>query len=294
MPLLTRRNFLRGAIASLAVGGATYVYARTIEPTWLDIVRLDLRLRNLPDAFAGFRIAQISDLHFGPLIQPSHIEPVIDQVIEQNADAIVITGDLVSRVTQGEPDMIVQTLSRLHAPHGVYAVLGNHDWNENGPVVIDALRHAGVNVLCNEHLTWQRDGQTIHLAGVDDVCCGKYDLDQTLHGIPANAAILALVHEPDYADIIARDPRVILQLSGHSHGGQIRIPFYGGLLFPRWGRKYPIGLYQIHDLTLYTNRGIGMYGLPLRFACRPELTVFTLNPAGSRSAVCSLAGILLS
>jgi len=277
MARISRRTFLRGALASAA---GISLYGGLVERNWLDIVRLDLPLRKLPDAFAGFTIAQISDLHFGIYFGPSSMDPIVQAVVELNADAIVITGDIVSRVTHGEPEMIVQELSRLHAPHGVFAVLGNHDWWQNGPLVAESLRRAGVTVLSNEYHVWQRGGQALHLTGIDDVFCGKCDLEKALHAIPADAAVLTLVHEPDYADIIARDPRVILQLSGHSHGGQVCVPFLGGLIFPPWGRKYSSGLYQIDELTLYTNRGVGVIALPVRVACRPEITLFTLKPAG--------------
>lgn len=279
MASMTRRAFLRGSLATAGAGIGTYLYARTVEPTWLDIVHVEMPLRNLPNAFADFTIAQISDLHLGPYVQPAYIDTVVDSVLALNADAIVITGDFVSRVTQGEPDMLVQTLSRLQAPDGVHAILGNHDWWENGPLIADSLRRAGVNVLSNKNLNWRRDGQTLYLAGVDDVWCGKNDLHAALYGIPADAAVVALVHEPDFADIVAQDARVILQLSGHSHGGQVCVPFYGGLHFPRWAKKYTSGLYQVGDLTLYTNRGIGMVVWPIRFACRPEVTLFSLKPA---------------
>ena len=196
-----------------------------------------------------------------------------------NADAIVITGDLVSRVTQGELDMIVQTLSRLRVPHGVFAILGNHDWWTGERAVTEALRQAGATVLSNQHYPIQRDGQTLYLAGIDDVWCDKHDLAAAVRGIPADAAIVALVHEPDYADIVANDPRVLLQLSGHSHGGQVCAPFCRGVWNPPWARKYPRGQYIIRDLTLYTNRGVGLVSWQLRFACRPEVTLHRLKPS---------------
>jgi predicted MPP superfamily phosphohydrolase len=279
MPVFTRRNFLRGSVLSLASGVGAYVYGRTIEPGWLDIVHVEMQLRRLPDAFADFTIAQISDLHFGPFIQPSHIEPVIDAALALNADAVVITGDLVSRISHGETDMIVQTLSRLRAREGVYGILGNHDWWVSGNAVAGALRQANVTVLTNEHVALRRGGQALYVAGVDDVWCGKHDIAEALQGIPADAAVVALVHEPDYADIVANDARVVLQLSGHSHGGQVRLPFLGALHFPPWAKKYPLGKYQIRDLTLYTNRGVGLVGVPIRFACRPEVTLITLKAA---------------
>ena len=100
------------------------------------------------------------------------------------ADAVVITGDLVSRVDHGEPDMIVQALSRLRAPHGVHAVLGNHDWNENGPAAIASPCRAGVNVLCNEHLTWRRGDSSLYLAGLIMFAAARNHFGQTPHGIP--------------------------------------------------------------------------------------------------------------
>jgi predicted MPP superfamily phosphohydrolase len=279
MPFMTRRRFLAGTLTAVAGVAGAYSYARMVERHWLDIARVEHALPKLPDAFTGFTIAQLSDIHFGPLVEPASLEPVIDEVLAFHADVIVITGDLISRVSEGEPDMIVQSLSRLHAPHGVFAILGNHDWWEDAAIVTEALQRAGAMVLANAHVALRRGGQVLYFAGVDDVWCGKSDLEQTLRGTPSDAAVIALVHEPDYADIAARDPRILLQLSGHSHGGQVRVPFWGGLYFPPWGRKYPLGKYQIGNLTLYTNRGLGVVNRPLRFACRPEITLHTLKPA---------------
>ncbi len=280
MPLLTRRNFLGAAAGSIAAAGGAYVYGRWFERTWLDIVHHDMPLRGLPDGFAGFRIVQISDLHFGDKLPADYLESVIDEVVSHNADAIVITGDIASSLENGEADWITQSLSRLQAPHGVFAVLGNHDWWEDAPLVTQSLERANITMLSNANIPLRRDGGTLHLAGVDDVWCGKHDLAAALRGIPADAAVVCLAHEPDYADSIARDDRVVLQLSGHSHGGQVRVPFVGGIYFPPLGRKYSSGLYTIRGLTLYTNRGIGVVNRPVRFACRPEVTAFTLRPVG--------------
>ncbi len=200
---ISRRAFLRGSL--VIAGASSFLYGWAVEATWLDVAHVEMPLRNLPDAFADFTIAQISDLHLGACVRLDYIESVVDSVLALNADAVVITGDLVSRITDGEPDMLVQTLSRLRAPQGVHAVLGNHDWWVNGSLVIESLRRAGVNVLVNEHLTWRRGGQALYLAGVDDVWCGMNDLQHAFAGIPADAAVIALVHEPDYADIVARD-----------------------------------------------------------------------------------------
>src|SRR5262249_21522558 len=131
----------------------------------------------------------------------------------------------------------------------------------------------------NQHHPLQRDSETLYLAGLDDVWCGKHDLEAALNGIPPGQAVIALVHEPDYADTVANDSRIILQLSGHSHGGQVCTPGGGGIWYPTWGRKYPRGLYAIKNMTLYTNRGVGMVGWQLRFSCRPEITLHKLTNA---------------
>jgi uncharacterized protein len=283
-PRISRRRFLQSAAGMSLAAVGVGEYAWQVETWWFEIVRQELALPGLPDAFAGFTIAQISDLHLGRYASPADFEPVLRAVQELAADVIVITGDLVTHVSRGEPDMIVESLSRLSAAEGVFAILGNHDWSANGPLVAESLRLAGVTVLQNSHVAWQRDGQTLVLAGVDDVCYGRQDLPAALAGVPRNGKTVLLAHEPDYADLAARDPRVVLQLSGHSHGGQICIPGVGGLFFPRLARKYTSGLYSVGALTLYTNRGLGTMGLPLRFCCRPEVTLFTLQPARSVTA----------
>lgn len=275
MPKLTRRAFLRASVAAAA--GVT-LYAGVIERNWLDITQIDMPLRRLPDAFAGFTIAQISDMHFGRYFGVASMDAVTHAVNELKPDAIFITGDIVTRVTHEEPDMIAESLARLEAPQGVFAVLGNHDWWEDGPLVAESMRRAGVEVLSNRHHPWRRGGQSLYLAGIDDVMCGKNDVGDAFDGIPSDAAVITLVHEPDYADILALEPSAVLQLSGHTHGGQICLPFFGPLRLPPWGFKYPSGMHRVRDLTVYTNRGVGVLSLPLRLACRPEVTLFTLRP----------------
>lgn len=276
---LSRRRLLQSAagVSVAAVGVAGYAWR--LEAWWFEVVQQELELPGLPEAFAGFTIAQISDLHFGRLVSPDDLKPALESVMSLRADAIVVTGDLVTHVGHGEPDMIVQALSHLSAPEGVFAILGNHDWWWGGTLVAESLQWAGVIVLQNEHVGWQRGGQSLYLSGLGDVCVGRHDLSEALAGLPSSAKVVLLVHEPDFADHASLDARILLQLSGHSHGGQICVPGYGGLHFPRFARKYTSGLYSVGSLSLYTNRGLGMIGLPLRFCCRPEITLFTLWPA---------------
>ncbi len=283
---LTRREFFsrmakltKGTIAAAALGAG---YSRWLEPSWLTVERTHLNLPDLPAGFDGLTIAQISDLHFGPNVDPALVELAAGMVMQLRPEMIVITGDFVSRLSHGESGLILSTLSRLKAEHGVFGILGNHDWWTDPRVVSESAEKAGINVLRNRNVLLERGGEQLFLAGVDDVWEKKADLSRALEGVPENARVLALVHEPDYADTVVQDGRVILQLSGHSHGGQVRLPLIGAPLLPYLGQKYPYGFYQIQNLQLYTNRGIGVLFPGVRFNCRPEITLHTLHrqPAG--------------
>jgi predicted MPP superfamily phosphohydrolase len=279
---VSRRGFLRAAVgggAALTLAGTGgFAYAREVEPWWFEVCEHDLALPGLPDAFAGLTIAHISDLHFGRWMSPENLAPALHAVQGLGADIIVVTGDLISRVTHGEPDMVVQALSQLSAREGVFVVLGNHDWWVGGSIIAESVGRSSATLLDNRHVMLRRGRQTLYMAGVDDVWVGRHDLATALDGVPSDGRVILLAHEPDFADIACRDRRILLQLSGHSHGGQVCVPGYGGLHFPPWARKYSRGLYRLGELTHYTNRGLGMVTLPLRFCCRPEITRFTLWP----------------
>jgi uncharacterized protein len=276
-----RRRFTRRRILGVlgAAGACLGGYAGLVESQWLEVVELEVFPPRLPAAFDGFRIAQVSDLHFRPMTLWGHVRRVVDAILSRRPDAVALTGDFVSTVGHGIPERIVAELGRLTAPSGVWAVLGNWDHYEGDRIVEQALTEAGVRVLRNGHVAVERSGQRLSVAGVDDVLLARHDLVGALEGIERDTCVVLLAHEPDFADTAAIDPRVSLQLSGHSHGGQVCLPFVGPILLPPLGRKYPAGLYQIRDLWLYTNRGVGTMGPPFRFCCRPEVTLLTLRRA---------------
>ncbi len=278
---LSRRAFLLAARNLLAAGllgtPPVWYYASRIEPTWLSVERLALTLPRLPRAFTGLTLVQISDLHFGPEVRPPYIHAAIDLVLGLQPDLIVLTGDFVSSLQHGEAAEVESALRRLSAPAGVFATLGNHDWWTNAAVVAEAVSRSGVMLLRNASVAL---GENFWLAGVDDVWEAKVDLPRALRGIPQEACTVLLVHEPDYADVVAADGRVAVQLSGHSHGGQVRFPFVGPVVLPYLGRRYPVGWRRIGGLQLYTNRGLGLIAPAVRFNCRPEITLFTLRPEG--------------
>lgn len=271
-------------------GGAGY--AAFIEPEELEVERVAIHLPRLPEAFDGLKIAQLSDLHYGPFTGAKEIGAAADRVNALFADLVVITGDFITSpylddrrtpvsTTLANAGLCAQILSRLRAPLGVFAALGNHDANFSPSQISEVLQAAGLTVLRNHNLPLERSGARFWLAAVDDVLEGVPRLDRALARIPQEDAVVLLVHEPDYADVASRQP-VDLQISGHSHGGQVRIPLLGAPYLPKLARKYPWGYYRVGRMQLYTNRGIGTIGLPLRFDAPPEVTLLTLHAGPAR------------
>jgi uncharacterized protein len=278
---VTRRRFLGYGLATLA--GAAAVDGFLVEPGHPVAERREIRLRRLPESFAGFRIAQITDIHFGPYMGKRGVERGVRLAREFNPDLVVLTGDFVSHpfgqdygpagARHAEPCADVFATWK-GVP--IVAVLGNHDWWNGPEIVAGALSERGIKVLRNHSLVIERGGDRLWIAGVDDVFEGQADLSKTLASIPNSEATVLLAHEPDYADYTARFP-VDLQLSGHSHGGQVRVPGVGPIVLPDLGRKYHTGLNRVGQLQVYTNRGLGVIDPPVRMNCPPEVTCITLQ-----------------
>jgi predicted MPP superfamily phosphohydrolase len=280
----TRRHFIRLAAAA----GVTAVAADSIllEPNRPRIVRQDIALRRWPERLQGFTIALLSDFHYDPYFSAHPLKAAIGMVNSLRPDLIVLTGDFVSMplfsrdderaASTAEP--CARLLRQMQAPHGLWAVMGNHDFSTDVGIVTAALRSQGIQVLGNQSAAIEPDGARFWLSGVNDVLSETANLDSTLQLVPRDEATVLLAHEPDYADYVSRYP-VDLQLSGHSHGGQVRIPLMRPLYLPDLAKKYVWGLYKIGPLTLYTNPGLGTVGLPVRLNCPPEITLLTLRRA---------------
>jgi len=284
--LLTRRKFLySGALA--AAGAAAIGADGYFESAHPELKEIEILLPRLPEAFDGFRIAQLSDFHYENRLAAVPIRKAIELVNNRRPDLIVLTGDFVtvpvldlhrrtaSRAARyAEP--CARLLRQLRAAEGSFAVLGNHDAASDAMKVTSELAAHGIPVLRNRSIPIERGNARFWLAGIDDVLEGAADLDATVAGVPAGETIVLLAHEPDFADTVATKP-VDLQLSGHSHGGQIWIPGIGAPWLPPLGRKYPRGIYQFGNLTLYTNIGIGTIRAPIRLNAPPEISLITLR-----------------
>jgi predicted MPP superfamily phosphohydrolase len=243
------------------------------------VERVSLPLNGLHPALEGFKIVQLSDLHLQPYTQLKAIATAVAQANRLKPDLIVLTGDYVSLEAETVFE-IAPVLASLNARYGVFTVLGNHDIWTNREVVQAGLREAGLPLLHNQGVPLSVGRGTIYLAGLDDGWIGQPDLKLALQAAPSGAPVILLAHEPDLADHFTLDPRVSVQLSGHTHGGQIRLPGFGAAVLPHLGRKYDHGLYRVNQSWLYTNRGIGYTSVPIRINCPPEITEITLTRQG--------------
>jgi hypothetical protein len=276
-PAMSRRDFLKFGGVALAGGLATSVAFLRIndEASHPVIDRLVIPIKELPAALEGFTIVQLSDIHLYPLTQPETVHRAVELANSLNPDVTVLTGDYVWNELDAIHEL-APILSGLNARQGVFLTLGNHDYWTDAAVIQSASEQERLPVLVNQGVPLSQGGSRVFLGGLDDGWSGHPDLERTLEGARPDDVVILLCHEPDLADLYHKDGRIALQISGHTHAGQIRLPGIGALVHPYLGEIYEMGLYQVGEMWLYTNRGIGCISEPVRFNCPPEVTEFTL------------------
>jgi predicted MPP superfamily phosphohydrolase len=260
---------LAGLVAAL---GAVLAGQRSARRPRLE--QRSIPLRRWPQALDGLRIAQLSDLHLQGTWSVANLRQALRWVAQAQPDLIVCTGDFVNEPEDVE--LLEAELGGLHAPLGVYAILGNHDYWADPAALEQVLHRHGVTLLVNEHRVLEHSGARFVLAGTDEPWYGYADMQQTLAGAPQALPILLLSHCPDFI-LAARQWGVDLQLSGHSHAGHLALPLLGPAILPLLGRRYYRGLYHCGESWLYVSRGLG--GRPLRLGAPPEVTLIELRSA---------------
>jgi uncharacterized protein len=264
----------------LLCGGAAAcaVDAFWIEPGFLSVTRQDILNAKLPSGLDGLKICLLTDFHYVPGKDDGLLEKTIAAVRYERPDLIALGGDYMD----GDPKTIeplLEGLGTLSARHGIFAVMGNHDgWAGDRSVIRRQFEKAGISFLINRNSQLTIRGDTLAVAGTDFVWRGKPDPVQTLKGISRETPVLALVHEPDYFDTMRAQRDILLQVSGHTHGGQCRVPLLGyAPVKVRYGKNYVYGGFTRGDSQLFVSRGLGMTGLRVRFSCPPELAILTLR-----------------
>lgn len=267
--------FIAGLIFIAAIG----YYAVIFEPNNLKIERVDIKMKNLPESFEGVKFVQISDLHLKKIGEKQ--KKVLKIINEINPDYIFITGDIVDKQSGDlkEVDDFLKGLSENHKEK-IYSVWGNHDHNNPQFAALkDLLGKNGIIILNNENRILTIKGESVYLLGVDDTYTGYSDLKKALKGVPPNGIKILLAHSPLIINNSYIDSMDVV-FSGHTHGGQAVIPFYGPLYIGSgWGikKEYLAGLFKIRNFQFYVNRGIGETGLPIRFNVSPEITLISFK-----------------
>ena len=272
---LPRRYLLRWlpTVVALAGGSSLLMLLEGLRGVMFpELKHVDLPIEDLPASFDGFKVGQLTDLHLGMPFTRRTVPKAASALMAESPDALVLTGDYISFYRHLR--LLPPVLGSLQAPHGVFAIFGNHDHWVDLRAVERVLREAGITVLKNEHRVITTGDEQLVIAGVDDLWGGAPDLQAALAGVPTGAPIILLAHSPDFADE-ACQTGVAVQLSGHTHAGHIRLPVLGPLFLPRYGLYYDRAMYRVGRMLLYVSHGLG--GLPIRLGSRAEVTVFTLR-----------------
>jgi predicted MPP superfamily phosphohydrolase len=267
-----RGPLLRRMLAVAGIGGGASLLAGVLGTTMLQLEHQSFEIPGLDPAWDGVRIAQLTDLHLGPWYANRNWWRARAWLAVEQPDMIVLSGDFV-----GKPEklpLLAEHLQGLRAPLGVWACLGNHDYYGGPAEIASLLEELGITVLVNEHRVVERAGAPLVIAGVASPRSGAPNLEAALAGADPALPVLLLSHVPDLIEVAAGE-RVVLQLSGHVHGGHAALPLLGPLMFPPYGKLYPSGRYQVGPTWLYTSRGLG--GRPLRIGALPEATIHTLR-----------------
>lgn len=274
---LSRRNFLK---ASFLGAGALGLYA-IAETHGMNHTVYDLPTRKWPGGYKPLRIAMVADLHVGcPSVPLERVENIVTKLNNMKADIILLLGDyLISAPHQGvyvPPGPIAERLGKLEAEHGVFAVLGNHDWHKDGPGMWRALSSNGIHVLENDAVRIDRGGRNFWLAGLADDTTRRPDVRGTFSKVSGADPVIAICHDPGTFLDIGEQP--VVTLCGHTHGGQVRMPFYGALHIPsRAPRHYSYGHIREPNRDLIVTSGVGTSFLPIRVNCPPEVVSLTIR-----------------
>jgi len=274
---VSRRQFLRGALSVPLVGlSAASAYATLIEPYNYLISETDVYINDLPERFENYRITQLTDLHHSRILGIDEVRRVVQLAQQTKPDMFVLTGDYSTSYRRYiEP--CTEALGILSAPEGVWAVLGNHDHYTDAELTTRALKRQHITVLENQNTSLRRGSDTIQLSGVDDWTWNAADWTKAFAGLNNAVPTVLLSHQPNVLEF-EQTRNVSLILSGHTHGGQIKLPWLGTpAKFAAKDLRFAQGLFRHNDVQLYVSTGTGVIGLPIRFGVRPEIAVLRLK-----------------
>ena len=251
---------------------------KTFSENNIDVVEIDIVLNDLGWNFNNFKILNLTDIHLGQWINPEYLDDLVDYVNTLNIDLITLTGDYFSYNLKDYDESLEKSFKKLNAPHGKFGVLGNHDHWMSAEKIREIFKNSGIIDLSNDVVTLKKDKDLMNICGVDSYTVCADNLDEVISKMPKNIPSILLAHEPDFAKESSQTGLFDLQISGHSHGGQLIIPKIETTPFrgPN-STKYPVGLYKVGDMIQYTSKGLGTNSFRIRINCKPEITIITLK-----------------
>lgn len=281
---ISRRTFLKRTVSTLlgisiiSIGG--YSYARYIEPNLLSVTKMTFRSSRVPKSFDGVTIAQFNDTHIGFQYSEDLLKEHIQKIQSYSPDLIIFTGDLLDEPNRyKKANVVIDMMSQLKAPLGKFAVYGNHDHGGYGTdIYAEIMDKSGFKILKNEAVSLTKNYESISLSGIDEPMLGRPSFDQIEQNVQTESFHIFLSHAPDLAQQMNYFD---LQLSGHSHGGQIKLPVIGPIVVPPYADIYNDGKYMKnmngYEAMIYVNRGLGTTRMPFRLFSSPEITLITLK-----------------
>src|SRR5579875_836337 len=279
-----RRRWRNGGVETYSLGqsGGISQLKRLGVRVRIELTEHRIRLSNLPEAFRGLRIVQLTDIHHGLYFPEAALNLAVEMTNRLKPDIVALTGDFFTH-SRNYIEPVAEILSELQAGEGVFAVLGNHDFRVGAVVIASALSRNGIEVLRNRHEILRRRGQKLCLAGIDDFLY-QPDLARALRGVADRTPTVLLSHNPAIIESAAR-MGIHFVLSGHTHGGQIRLPLIG-CVYGRSGEqmRFKIGCDALGGTQIYVSRGLGTVVLPVRYGCPPEIPHFVLEPCERSTA----------
>ncbi len=250
---------------------AAFGYGSLVEKQWIDINHVTIPLPEAHTNLDGLTVAVMGDFHHDDFGDDRLIGRAVKAINDEHVDLVMLVGDYISTDCSAA-ESLCEELRHLRPRYGVFGVLGNHDCWSLKPSLLHSLEQAGVRLLINESTEFD----DFVVTGLDSHWGGRPSLDRAVKGVTPEKPILMGWHEPDTFDSY-HNPNIVLQLSGHTHGGQICAPVIGPILLPQYGKNYPFGYYQKDGRALYVTRGIGTLNIPARFMCQPEVAILTLR-----------------
>lgn len=268
----------------------TIIYARYGGTSGLITKEYKIETSLISEDFDGLKVVHFSDLHYLRVTNNDKLKEIVDEINLIKPDIVFFTGDLIDKdftLTDKDKDDLINGLSSIKAKYGKYAVLGNHDYVKNIEIFKDIYSNSNFNLLQNSYdIIYSSNNDKLFIGGVDNYSYNEADINKVMEYFNDNSDIsykIILVHEPDYIDNILTSYNVNLVLAGHSHNGQINIPYIKNFFLPYGSRKYYENYYKVNDTDLYISSGIGESSVNFRLFNKPSINFYRINRLGQPS-----------